>query len=120
MEQGSSTKVEAIRVDESCCFEREHFRNLLALRFLELSGAILNGNCFENLLPSLRWLRWPSSSFSSFKNLHQPKLVCLDLPDNVLTENWDTVKVLQIEFCLFSPPIGRENINSVQSGLSLL
>ncbi|PKI57490.1 hypothetical protein CRG98_022141 [Punica granatum] len=87
LKKQGSKNIEAIQLEyqiglEDRCFEPSEFRKLSKLRFLQLDCANLAGN-FENLLPTLRWLRWKIPSLDcTATNLNVKDLLILDLSNS--------------------------------------
>ncbi|KAF8024667.1 hypothetical protein BT93_F1751 [Corymbia citriodora subsp. variegata] len=71
-------------------FTNEQFKNLQSLRILKLGRATLIGD-FNEIFSKLRWLEWfgivNDLSFSAM-NLHLPKLVVVQISQNMVTEDW--------------------------------
>ncbi|XP_056171304.1 disease resistance protein RPV1-like [Syzygium oleosum] len=81
--------VEALKLRRSRHnFTREHFANLINVRFLELDGGNFVGN-FKDILPDLRWLCWqncpPKLQATNFVLNH---LVVLKLLGDFTAEHW--------------------------------
>ncbi|OWM85080.1 hypothetical protein CDL15_Pgr027867 [Punica granatum] len=97
-----SKNIEAIQLEyqiglEDRCFEPSEFRKLSKLRFLQLDCANLAGN-FENLLPTLRWLRWKIPSLDcTATNLNVKDLLILDLSNSKMMTM--KLKVLDLSYC---------------------
>ncbi|XP_031390476.1 TMV resistance protein N-like [Punica granatum] len=114
LKKQGSKNIEAIQLEyqiglEDRCFEPSEFRKLSKLRFLQLDCANLAGN-FENLLPTLRWLRWKIPSLDcTATNLNVKDLLILDLSNSKVTHNWNAwnsiqmmtmkLKVLDLSYC---------------------
>ncbi|XP_031378292.1 TMV resistance protein N-like [Punica granatum] len=105
-----SKNIEAIRLEyqiglQCCCFMPSQFRKLSKLRFLQLDCANLAGD-FENLLPTLRWLRWKIPSLNcTTTNLNVKDQLILDLSNSKVTNNWNAWNSIQVSANTLNSPI---------------
>ncbi|OWM83122.1 hypothetical protein CDL15_Pgr011804 [Punica granatum] len=91
-------RLEFASIDEGISvLKRSQFRKLSKLRFLQLDCANLAGD-FENLLPTLRWLRWKIPSLNcTTTNLNVKDQLILDLSNSKMMTT--KLKVLDLSNC---------------------